>query len=210
MSDHAREVSLRSIFVVDDDEDVRIALEALLTSLEYDVLTFASAEEFLESKYVTGPGCLVLDVRLGGKSGIALQSHLTRIGSTLPIVFISGHGDIPMAVAAIKSGAMEFLTKPIRSQELVRAIELALARAVELKDATERGASMVALFSRLTPRERDVMKLVVAGHGNKSAARTLGISEPTVKAHRGQVMRKMEVTTLPDLVRVAEIIKDLN
>ncbi|OHV82602.1 response regulator transcription factor [Rhizobium sp. LCM 4573] len=194
----------RSVYIVDDDEDIRIALEALLDSVGFNVTTFNSAEEFLSKVALDKPGCLVLDVRLTGQSGIALQNHLNRLGNELPIIFISGHGDIPMAVKAIKAGAAEFLTKPVRPQDLIDAIHAALE-----SDSRRRARQMMAnasrrLYDALTPREKDVMSLIVVGHGNKQAAHLLGISEPTVKAHRGQVMKKLKLQSLPELVRFAQ------
>jgi len=194
----------RSVFVVDDDADVRIALEALLQSVGFSVITFASAEEFLQTVAPLRRGCLVLDVRLTGQSGISLQADLTRMGLDFPIVFISGHGDIPMAVRAIKAGAVEFLTKPIKPQDLIDAIHSALLRDDERSARRAAADEARCLFDSLTLRERDVLTLVVAGRGNKETANLLGISEPTVKAHRGQIMRKMNAQNLPDLVRLAQ------
>jgi FixJ family two-component response regulator len=198
------EPSSRLVYIVDDDLDVRIALEALLQSVGLQVMTFSSAEEFLAQALPSTRACLVLDVRLTGQSGIGLQNHLSRIDSKLPIIFISGHGDIPMAVRAIKAGAAEFLTKPLRPQELIDAIHAAFAKYDERLLADQALASAKGLFDCLTQREKDVMSLVVAGYGNKETANILGISEPTVKAHRGQVMKKMAAESLPDLVRLAQ------
>ncbi|MBP1881826.1 response regulator transcription factor [Sinorhizobium mexicanum] len=193
----------RSVYIVDDDEDIRIALEALLDSIGFQVTTFSSAEEFLSRVDLDKPGCLVLDVRLTGQSGIALQNHLNRMGNEIPIIFISGHGDIPMAVKAIKAGAAEFLTKPVRPQDLIDAIHAALESDSQRRARFAATNASQRLYNGLTPREKDVMSLIVAGHGNKQTAILLGISEPTVKAHRGQVMKKLNMQSLPDLVRFA-------
>jgi FixJ family two-component response regulator len=192
------------VYIVDDDVDVRIALEALLQSVGFQVMTFPSSEEFLARVPVSARACLVLDVRLTGQSGIALQNHLMRLDARLPIIFISGHGDIPMAVRAIKAGATEFLTKPLRPQELIDAIHVAFEKYDERSLVDRALASAKARFDGLTAREKDVMALVTAGYGNKETANILGISEPTVKAHRGQVMKKMDAESLPDLVRLAQ------
>ncbi|MBW9051099.1 response regulator transcription factor [Rhizobium mesosinicum] len=207
MNDNAiqrKRAGTRRVLIVDDDRDIRIALEALLKSIGFDIETFASAEDLIERGNIEDAGCLVLDVRLTGQSGLSLQSHLLKHKFEIPIVFISGHADIPMAVRAIKSGAVEFLTKPVRSQDLIDAIHVAFARDEERRARVVASERTTTMYSTLTPRERDVMALIVEGHGNKQAAFLLGISEPTVKAHRGQVMRKMSVQTLPDLVRLAD------
>lgn len=195
--------SIRGVYLVDDDDDVRIALQALLEASSFHVIAFESAEEFLERADLNSDRCLVLDVRLGGLSGIGLQRQLSKLGCNLPIIFISGHGNIPMAVRAVKSGATEFLTKPLRPRELVRAVDKALDEFELRKDTEQAAINAARLFKTLTPREKDVMALVVAGQANKQVAITLGISEPTVKAHRGQIMRKMNASNLPQLVRLA-------
>jgi len=192
------------VFVVDDDSSMREALTDLITSVGLLVEPFESAREFLERRRLDAPGCLVLDVRLPGLSGLDLQRELVRKEAPIPIIFITGHGDIPMSVRAIKEGAVEFLAKPFRDQDLLDAIQHAL----EIDRAARQERSMVAEVRRryesLTKREREVMKLVVSGLLNKQIAGELGSSEVTVKMHRGQVMRKMKAQSLVQLVRMAE------
>jgi FixJ family two-component response regulator len=191
------------IFVVDDDASMREALQRLLRSVELQVTTFASAREFLQHRGADVPGCLVLDVRLPGLSGLDLQHELAAAQIDLPIIFITGYGDIPMTVRAMKAGAVEFLTKPFRDQDLLDAIAPALEHA---RVAWHRRAALAAVrqrYDRLTPREREVMRLVVAGLLNKQIAAELGTSEIMVKVHRGQVMRKMQAASVADLVRMA-------
>lgn len=190
--------------IVDDDRDVRVALEDLLRSVGLRTELFGSVQEFLDRSDTPRPSCLVLDVRLPGRSGLDLQRDLAKSGANLPIVFVSGHADVPMSVSAMKCGAIEFLTKPVRPQDLLDAIQLAIE-----KDNAQRGAARVTAeirkrISALTPREREVMMLVVRGHPNKRIAAEIGISEGTVKLHRGQVMRKMKVRSVAELVRIAD------
>jgi len=194
----------RNVFLVDDDADIREALSALLTSVGFSVTAFSSVEELSQSGTLHEASCLVLDVRLTGQSGLAFQSHLIRERIKVPIVFISGHGDIPMAVRAIQSGAIEFLTKPIRSQDLIDAIHLGLERDGQRRAVEAAEQSIRDRINSLTPREHDVMSHIVMGKVNKQIAHALGISEPTVKAHRGQVMRKMDVRSLAELVRLVD------
>jgi len=192
------------IFVVDDDPRVRESLENLIRSVGLRVEAFASAQEFLGSKRPDLPGCLVLDVRLQGLSGLDLQKRMAEANIEIPIIFITGHGDIPMSVQAMKAGAIEFLTKPFRDQDLLDAIHQALERD---RKAREEHAKIEELHSRyrsLTPREREVMALVVTGLLNKQIAGELGTSETTVKIHRHQVMDKMGAGSLAELVRMAD------
>jgi FixJ family two-component response regulator len=192
------------VFVVEDDSSVREALTDLITSVGLLVEAFKSAREFLEHRRPDAPACLVLDVRLPGLSGLDLQRELARTEAPVPIIFITGHGDIPMSVRAIKEGAVEFLAKPFRDQDLLDAIQHAL----EIDRAARQDRSLVAEVRRryesLTKREREVMRLVVSGLLNKQIAGELGSSEVTVKMHRGQVMRKMKAQSLVQLVRMAE------
>jgi FixJ family two-component response regulator len=192
------------VFVVDDDEGMRQSLKNLVGSVGLRVEAFASAQEFLRSKVIDVPGCLVLDVRLPGLSGLDLQKRIADAGIAIPIIFITGHGDIPMTVRAMKAGAVEFLTKPFRDQDLLDAIQQALERD---RIAREQRAEIEELRGRLdslTPREREVMGLVVAGLLNKQIAGELGTSETTIKIHRHQVMEKMGAGSLAELVRMAD------
>ena len=192
------------VFVVDDDSSVREALTDLITSVGLSVEAYKSAREFLEHRRRDAPACLVLDVRLPGLSGLDLQRELLRSEAPIPIIFITGHGDIPMSVRAIKEGAVEFLAKPFRDQDLLDAIQHAL----EIDRAARQERSLVADMRRryesLTNREREVMRLVVSGLLNKQIAGELGSSEVTVKMHRGQVMRKMKAQSVVELFRMAE------
>lgn len=192
------------VFVVDDDPSMRRSLESLLRSVGNDVRLFASAQDFMQSERPDVPGCLVLDVRLPGMSGLTFQQELAKAGIPLPVIFITGYGDVPMTVRAMKAGAAEFLTKPFDDQLLLDAIHAAIERdRVRRQDA----ATLAALKSRydeLTERERQVMKLVAAGCVNKQIATELSLSLVTVKVHRGQVMRKMQAKSVADLVRMAD------
>lgn len=192
------------MFVVDDDASVRDALEDLLRSVGLVVTSFGSAQEFLASKRPDAPGCIVLDVRLPGASGLEFQRELKKLSIQLPIIFISGHGDIPMSVRAIKSGAIEFLTKPLREQELLDAVQAGIER----DRARRREANLVdelrERLNSLTPREQEVLPLVISGRPNKQIAAQLELSEMTVKVHRSQIMRKMRAKSLVDLVRMAD------
>jgi len=196
-----------TVVVVDDDSAIRESLGSLLRSVGLDVWLMASVPEFLQSGPPDSPSCLVLDVRLPGKSGLDLQCELAAADIGLPIIFITGHGDIRMSVQAMKNGAIEFLTKPFRDQDLLDAVQLGLARD-RARHQDER--ALVALrerFETLTPREREVMVQVARGRLNKQIAFDIGISEITVKVHRGQVMRKMRASSLPDLARMADKLK---
>jgi len=192
------------VFVVDDDAAMRRSLENLLRSVGLRVAAFASTQDFLSSKRPASPACLVLDVRLPGASGLELQKGMAGTEHEIPIIFITGHGDIPMSVQAMKAGAVGFLTKPFRDQDLLDAIQLGLARDRAWLENEKAIAALRARSATLTPREREVMALVVAGRLNKQIAYDIGISEITVKVHRGQVMRKMKAASLPDLARMAD------
>ena len=192
------------VFVVDDDASIREAIQSLVNLAGLRVETFATAQEFLRNQRPDLPGCVVLDVELPGLSGLDLQRELTAHGVKLPIIFISGHGDIPMSVRAMKAGASEFLTKPFRDQDLLEAIEQALEHDRAARQQSREIAQLRELFEALTSREREVMSLVVAGWLNKQIGFELGISEITVKIHRGRVMSKMGAQSLADLVRMAQ------
>jgi len=192
------------VFVVDDDASVREALEDLLRSVGLGVKSFASAQEFLASKRPDVPGCIVLDVRLPGASGLEFQRELMKSSIQLPIIFISGHGDIPMSVRAIKSGAIEFLTKPLREQELLDAVQAGIERDRARRQEARLVAELRERFNSLTPREQQVLALVITGRPNKQIAGQLELSEMTVKVHRSQIMRKMRAKSLVDLVRMAD------
>jgi FixJ family two-component response regulator len=193
-----------TVFVVDDDRDVREAIGNLIESVGLAVELFASTEDFLARGEWARPGCLVLDVRLPGRSGLDFQDDLARTEISLPIVFISGYSDIQMSVRAMKAGAVEFITKPVNQQDLLDAIQTAIARDAAACLKAESVAKLEAKFATLTTREQEVMTLVVTGLLNKNIAATLGITEATVKLHRGNVMRKMDATSVPDLVRMAD------
>ena len=192
------------VFVVDDDASLRHALTNLLRSVGLRVETFGSAREFLACPRPNAPGCLVLDVRLPRLSGLDLQRELAAAQIDLPIIFITGYGDIPMTVQAMKAGAVEFLTKPFRDQDLLDAIQHALERDRVARVQRMELAELRERFGALTPRERDVFGLVVTGLQNKQVAAALGTSEITIKRHRAQVMHKMRVTSLAELVRIAD------
>jgi FixJ family two-component response regulator len=196
-----------TVIVIDDDPAIREALGSLIRSVGFEAKLLASVGEFLKSGRPEGASCLVLDVRLPGQSGFDLQRELTEMRIQLPIIFITGHGDIPMSVRAMKGGAIEFLTKPFRDQDLLDAIQLGLERDRAWLEEEKVTSDLRARFETLTPREREVMVRVVAGRLNKQIAFDMGISEVTAKVHRGQVMRKMKASSLPDLARMADKLK---
>ncbi len=192
-----------TVFVIDDDAAIRDALQSLISSMKLHVELFGSAAEFLQRERPDVPSCLVLDVRLPGISGLDFQRKLTEVNHSIPVIFITGHGDIPMSVRAMKAGAVEFLTKPFRDQDLLDAIHVALERD---RARRQQESEMIVLrerFESLTPREQEVLPLVVSGRLNKQIAAELGTSEITVKVHRASVMRKMQADSLPDLVKMA-------
>ena len=192
------------VYVVDDDASLREALLDLFASVGLDALAFGSPAEFLRHKVSETPSCLVLDVRLPGLSGLDFQAELAKAKINLPIIFITGHGDIPMSVRAMKAGAVEFLTKPFRDQDLLDAVQRALEQQRARQTQQKSEADLEARFQSLTQREQEVMTLVATGLMNKQVAGELGVSEVTVKVHRGNAMRKMGATTLADLIRMAQ------
>ena len=195
------------VYVVDDDPDVLEAIGDLLASIGRRATLFPSVDAFLAAMPPDPCGCLVLDVRLPGRSGLDFHQDLVKAGITLPVIFLSGHADVPMSVRAMKGGAFEFFTKPVRNQDLLDAIQAALARDKQRRVESEAHSTLRSAHARLTPREREVMGLVAAGLLNKQIAAELGVAEATIKLHRGQVMRKMGVRSLADLVRAADQLK---
>lgn len=192
------------VLIVDDDADLREALGSLLRSVDLKVALFSSTAELLSAGRVDAPGCLILDVRLPGVSGLDFQSQLAQSGIGVPIIFMTGYGDVPMTVRAMKAGAVDFLTKPFRDQDMLDAVTAALERDRSRRASDAALTDLRRLYETLTPREKEVMGHVTRGLMNKQVAGELGLSEITVKIHRGNVMQKMQARTLPDLVRMAE------
>ena len=197
-----------TVLIIDDDPDIRESLQCLLRSIALESRAMESLPEFLKSDLPGGPTCLVLDVRLPGRSGLDFQRELVAANIEIPIIFITGHGDIPMSVQAMKGGAIEFLTKPFRDQDLLDAIQIGLERDRVRCERQRQLSVLRARFETLTPREREVMGHVVTGRINKQIAGDIGISVMTIKIHRGQVMRKMHADSLPDLARMADTLRD--
>jgi FixJ family two-component response regulator len=195
------------VFIVDDDASMRESIQDLLSSVALDSKAFATPQEFLDSKGADCHGCMILDIRLPGISGLDFQRELTKAGVTLPIIFITGHGDVPMSVQAMKSGAFEFLMKPFRPQELLDAVQHALDGDKKLREKRRETAEVRNRYATLTAREREVLELVVSGLLNKQIAAKLGTVEHTVKIHRGHVMEKMKADSLPALIRMADTLK---
>jgi len=196
------------VFVIDDSPSVRDALDSLIRSVHLNVQSFGSTEEFLQFKRPDAPGCIVLDVRLPGLSGLDFHREMAKSKADLPVIFITGHGDVPMSVRAIKAGAIEFLTKPFRDQDLLDAIYLGIERDRSRRQASAIVAVLRGHFASLTARERQVMLKVASGRPNKQIAAELKLSEVTVKVHRRHVMRKMKAKSLADLVRMADKLSD--
>ena len=196
-----------TVFIIDDDAGVRASIQDLVESVNLRAESFATAQGFLSGERRDGPSCLVLDVRLPDTSGLDLQEELSRAGVRIPIIFITGHADIPMTVKAMKSGAVEFLTKPFREQDLLDVIHRALKRDRRVREKQRQLAELQKRYSTLSARECEVMSLVVSGLLNKQIAAKLGASETTVKIHRGRVMQKMQAESLPHLVRMADRLK---
>jgi FixJ family two-component response regulator len=198
-----------TVFIVDDDRDVRESLHELLESVGLQSRAFGTAQEFLAVGRGDGPSCLILDVRLPGISGLDLQLELKRGRTSIPIIFLTAHADVPMSVKAMKSGAVEFLTKPFRHQDLLDAVQRSLTRDRVVREKQRDTAELRQRYNTLSVREREVMTLVVTGMLNKQAAAELGASEATIKMHRSQVMKKMQAKSLPELVRMADKLKSL-
>ena len=201
---HQEAKELRFVYVIDDDESMREAICDLVRSVGLEARPFRSAKEFLLAEFPSAPSCLVLDIRLPGISGLDLQDNLASANIHIPIIFMTGHGDIPMSVRALKAGALEFLTKPFRDQDMLDAIQAGLERDRQRRAADDEASDLRSTFDGLTVREKEILGWVAAGLMNKQIAGKVGISEVTVKTHRGNLMRKMRAKSLADLVRIAD------
>lgn len=201
---HTEDLTSETVFLIDDDVSVREGVTELIESLGLQVRTFGSALEFLAAKPVATEGCLILDINMPGMNGLELQREMNESGISLPVIFLTGHGDIPMTVHALKAGAVHFLTKPVGEDELMSAVRQALENDRKARSKRAEIRKLRERFDLLAPRERQVMQLVVSGRLNKQIAHELGVSERTIKLHRGQVMRKMGAESLADLVKQAE------
>jgi FixJ family two-component response regulator len=197
------------VHIVDDDDSLRQGLASLLRSVGLNARTYGTTQEFLQTDRLEAPGCIVLDIRLPGISGLDFKEQLAGLGIRLPVILMTGHGDIPMSVRAMKAGAVDFLPKPFRDQDMIDAVSIAINRDRVLREKEGQSLAIADRYATLSPREREVMALVTAGKLNKQVAAELGLSEVTVKIHRGAAMRKMEARSLADLVRMADTLKEI-